>query len=99
MTTRRTEADDAAVGSTARLLDTVGRRSQQCAVALHALAATELLTRDPHMPALSGEASGDDRTLLLEALRLFAAISGPARRDDDVAEARHQTMLAYLASR
>jgi hypothetical protein len=81
----------------AALLDVVGRRTPLCAVALHSLAAAEHLGRRPAPKVAT--APGDDRTLLREALRRLAELSDTARRQDEVAEALHQTMLAYLASR
>lgn len=92
-----TDPDLALADHAAALLDVVGRRTRLCAVALHSLAAAEHLGCRP-APQVE-TAPGDDRALLREALRLLAELSATARRQDEVAEALHQTMLAYLASR
>jgi hypothetical protein len=81
----------------AALLESVGRHTPNSAVAVHSLAAAEQLDRRP--AALARDAPGDERIALAEVLQLLAALSAPARRRANVAEALHQTMLAYLASR
>jgi hypothetical protein len=80
----------------AALLDHLGRRTSDCAVALHALAAAEYLeSSTPYGQKLDS----DERTPLRAALRLLGELSDAARRHDALSEALHQTMLAYLASR
>jgi hypothetical protein len=97
VSTALTRADAALADKAGALLDTVGRRTPNCALALHCLAAAELLG---HRSASQRQtATGDDRTLISDALRLFAELSDAARRQDEVAEALHQSMLAYIASR
>jgi hypothetical protein len=96
MITTFTGRDAELAREAAALLDHLGRRTSNCAVALHALAAAEHLgSSTPYGQKLDS----DDRTPLREALRLLAELSDAARRQDSVSEALHQTMLAYLASR
>jgi hypothetical protein len=96
MITTFTGRDAELARDAAALLDQLGRRTSNCAVALHALAAAEHLgSGTPYGQKLDD----DDRTVLSDALRLLGELSDAARRHDALSEALHQTMLAYLASR
>jgi hypothetical protein len=96
MITTFTGRDAALVRDAAAMLDLLGLRTSNSAVALHALAAAEHLGSSTRQRQ---KIYDDDRTVLSDALRLLGELSDAARRQDSVSEALHQTMLAYLASR
>jgi hypothetical protein len=99
MATTLTSADTALVDHAAALLDRAGRRTSRSAVALHALAAAQLLASERPTPPDPGAPDAGEPAALRDALHLLGQISTDALRGDEIAEALHQTILAYLAGR
>lgn len=99
MTITLTGTDAALIDYAVALLDRIGRRTSRSTVAVHALAAAQLLDSGRPAPPDLDDSNDDERAVLREALRRLAHVSADALRADDIAEAVHQAMLAYLASR
>jgi hypothetical protein len=101
--TAQLTADDHALLSQAiDLLDHVARRSDRCAVSLHAASAAQLLaTVHPSSAAAlrSPIAVDGNRASLHRSLRILAQVSDGALRIDPVADALHHAFLAHLAAR
>lgn len=101
-----TGSDVAPLRSAARLLDLVARRTDNCAVALHTVAAVQHLATRVDVTSLRPWGEGpdepadvEDQVLLRAALLQLSVLSEAALRDEDLAEALHQATLAHLASR
>lgn len=99
MTTALSVSDEQLLDEASRLLDTVGRRSPRCTVALHAVAAAQLLAVVRAMRADPVTDYADECSALHQCLQLLARLSVAALRSEDVADAMHHALLAYLAAR
>lgn len=75
------------------------RESSRCAVTLHTTVAVELLTAGQPLSLLDASAPEDEREALHQALRDLSHVSDAALRDDDIADAIHHAVLAYVAAR
>jgi hypothetical protein len=98
MTTALSLDDEQLLDQASRLLDTVGRRSPRCTVALHAFAAAQLLAAVHAVHADPATDYADERVALHQSLQLLAHLSTAALRSEDIADAMHHALLAYLAA-
>lgn len=99
MTTLTTQ-DQLALDQAAELLDTAGMTSRHCAVTLHTVVALHLIAAARPLPPVTHRtAPADERAVLRDALQLLSHLSDEALRNEDLADALHNALLAYLAAR
>lgn len=91
-------ADSERLSQAGRLLDQLARTSPRVGVCLHAATAATLIGATSRATN-HGISSGDERTDLHRVLQLLGRLSESALQRDDLADALHQTLLAYLATR
>ena len=96
-----TEPDRRILSEVEVTVDAIRRRSLRCEVALHSLAAAELLaaTHQATPGAAAVDARIDEGLGLQEALQMLATLPPHVLHDDAVTDALQHVLLAYLATR